>query len=181
MHNETRILDPKMLFLFKKFYEFQNPNPKRDDHLQTNLLHQCHLQNNISDVSRSTCTCYVLLISRNQSAFIDDRHISVSIALAEEQIRGFSQQSTSQWVCIIVDLQKAFNTFQWKVVNGTMRGMGFSHPFISLILDCISTTHFSILVKGQPSVEFQVAEVSDKEILCHRCYLISQWKFSHKN
>lgn len=95
------------------------------------------------------------LISMNQFSFVKGCLLSDNSTLADEHLWSFDQKSTPKRACIVVDLQKAFDTVQWSTVCDVMRSVNFSHMFITLIHDCISTPKFSIIVKGQPSPEFK--------------------------
>lgn len=78
------------------------------------------------------------LISRNQSTFVKGHIISDNPALAKEQLCRFDQKSTLRRACVVMDLQKAFDTVHWTANKDTMQGMRFAHPFIALIKDGIS-------------------------------------------
>lgn len=104
---------------------------KNDKMLETNLTHICLIPKgpnvdrvegfrlislcNISYKIISKCTmekmkAYLLeLISANQSAFISGRSILKSI-LAQELLTCFNLKSTSNKVCIQLDISKAFDS-----------------------------------------------------------------------
>lgn len=85
------------------------------------------------------------LISLNQTAFIQGRHISDNTRLAEEMVYGF----------ISIDLRKAFDTVRWEAIIATLEAFVFSPLFCRIIWNCISSASFSVLVEGSPTPPFK--------------------------
>lgn len=90
-------------------------------------------------------------ISPNQTAFGKGKNISDNSNLAEELLKGFEQRATPKRARITVDLRKAFDSISWKAIENTLVGMGFEIDFIGMIMKCITTNSFSVLVERQPS------------------------------
>lgn len=95
------------------------------------------------------------LISLNQTVFIKGRCIADNYGLVDEIIKGFEQKSTAKHVCIYIAIIKAFDFMHWEAIRITLQGFKNSNHFISLVLDCVTTARFSILVKGEPTIEFR--------------------------
>lgn len=79
------------------------------------------------------------------------RNISDNSTLVEEMLRGYQQKGIGRRVCICVNLKKTFNSVDWGGIINTLHGMGFARPFIRMLMDCIATPNYSILVEGQPT------------------------------
>lgn len=54
------------------------------------------------------------------------------------------------FMAIKVDLTKAYDKVDWKVLCHVMKHFGFHEHFIKLVLACIEAPHFSILLNGAP-------------------------------
>lgn len=60
------------------------------------------------------------------------------------------------FMAIKVDLAKAYDRVEWSILCQMLYRYGFSPKIIALIQECISTTQFSILLKGSPFGLFKV-------------------------
>ncbi|MCI80594.1 reverse transcriptase, partial [Trifolium medium] len=53
-----------------------------------------------------------------------------------------------------LDMSKACDRIEWPFVRATLTSMGFPGSTVDLILRCISTISYKILINGQPSKKF---------------------------
>ena len=49
-----------------------------------------------------------------------------------------------------LDKTKAYDRVEWAFLENLMRRMGFSDHYINLIMFCLETVTYSILVNGEP-------------------------------
>ncbi|WOL20029.1 hypothetical protein Cni_G28831 [Canna indica] len=93
-----------------------------------------------------------LIISDNQCAFIRHRLISDNILLAHEIMHYLKtkQRTKSHDMEIKLDMSKAFDRLEWPFVIASLNRMGFHPHFTELILQCINSVSYSILIGGQP-------------------------------
>ncbi|KAL0396179.1 UNVERIFIED_CONTAM: putative mitochondrial protein [Sesamum calycinum] len=84
------------------------------------------------------------LIDRSQAAFIGGRNITDNIFLAQEMVLQYSRKRISPRCTINVDLRKAFDLVSWTFLSRVLHGYGFPPLFISWIMECVSTTSFSV-------------------------------------
>lgn len=89
------------------------------------------------------------IVGEAQTAFIKDRSIVDNIHLAEELFRKYGKNKSSARCIMKVDLQKAYNTVHWDFVGEAMRALDFHETFVGWIMECVTTTSFSISVNGQ--------------------------------
>ncbi|XP_022032624.1 uncharacterized protein LOC110933726 [Helianthus annuus] len=88
------------------------------------------------------------IISENQSAFVPGRRISDNIMLTQELMHNYHRQMGPPRCAMKVDIQKAYDTVDWRFLRDVLHGFGFRHRFIGWITECITTTSFSLSVNG---------------------------------
>ncbi|XP_050215029.1 uncharacterized protein LOC126666115 [Mercurialis annua] len=87
------------------------------------------------------------LISQTQSAFVPGRSISNNILLAHEIIGDYHRKDNNSRA-IKVDIQKAYDYVSWDFIEEILIGLNFPYKFISLVMSCIRTSIFSIMING---------------------------------
>ncbi|GKB91387.1 RNA-directed DNA polymerase, eukaryota, reverse transcriptase zinc-binding domain protein [Tanacetum coccineum] len=93
--------------------------------------------------------CLDKLVSKNQSAFIPNRHIQDNIMLAQELFKGYDRKVGPKRVALKVDIQKAYDTVNWQFLEDILRGFSFHDKMVKWVMTCVTTTSFSICVNGE--------------------------------
>ena len=57
---------------------------------------------------------------------------------------------THGYMAVKLDMSKAYDRVEWAFLEGIMRRMGFNEEWIHLIMLCVKTITYSVLVNGEP-------------------------------
>ena len=92
------------------------------------------------------------IISKHQSSFTKNRLITDNILVAYESLHYMNNMRTQKtgYMAVKIDMSKAYDRVEWVYLENVMRKMGFSEKWIGLIMVCIKTVTYSILVNGEP-------------------------------
>ena len=92
------------------------------------------------------------VVFENQIAFQAGRLITDNILMASETLHYMKhhQRGSSGFMVLKLDMSKAYNWVEWVFLQGMMKQMGFDARWIALIMECITTVSYSILINGEP-------------------------------
>jgi hypothetical protein len=75
--------------------------------------------------------------------------------IAHEIFHFFSHSSSKKgYVGIKTDMAKAYDRVEWEFLKATLDSMGFPHNIISIIMKCVTSVTFAILINGAPTQTF---------------------------
>ncbi|XP_019172758.1 PREDICTED: uncharacterized protein LOC109168171 [Ipomoea nil] len=88
------------------------------------------------------------LISESQSAFIPGRLITDNILVADEvgHYLNRKQCGVVGWSALKLDMLKAYDRMEWTFLERMLTVMGFSEKWIKLIMLCVTTVNYTIMV-----------------------------------
>ncbi|GJU89583.1 RNA-directed DNA polymerase, eukaryota, reverse transcriptase zinc-binding domain protein [Tanacetum coccineum] len=89
------------------------------------------------------------LVNESQSAFIAGRQITDNILLAQELFKGYNRKLKFKRVAFKIDLEKAYDTIDWRFLKVVLEQFGFPGKMVDWIMVCVSTTKFSININGE--------------------------------
>ena len=91
------------------------------------------------------------LISEHQSAFLSDRLISDNIMVAFETLHHMRNHCATKkgYMALKLDMSKAYNRVEWEFMEKVMRKMGFDNRWLNVMMECKTTTSYSILINGE--------------------------------
>nr|GEU72415.1 hypothetical protein [Tanacetum cinerariifolium] len=92
--------------------------------------------------------CLPNLVSLNQSAFAPGRCISNNILLTQDLMHNYHLDRGPSRCAFKVDIQKAYNTVDWKFLHDVLIGFGFHPRMIGWIMECVTFTSFSLSING---------------------------------
>ena len=112
------------------------------------------------------------IISPLQSAFILGRLISDNILPAYETLHTMHTgiRGKKGFMMVKLDMSKAYDRVKLRFLEAVMRKMGFNEKWIKLVMMCVSSIHYAILVNGKSWGHIFQLGVFDKEILFHPTY-----------
>lgn len=92
-----------------------------------------------------------LLISENQSAFTSNRLITDNVLVAFELMHYLHHKTSGKdsFITIKLDMSKAFNRVEWNFIKSVMERLGFSLRWISLIMQCITSISYSVIINRE--------------------------------
>lgn len=92
------------------------------------------------------------VISDSQSAFIPRRLITDNVAVAFELLHSMKQKKTgiTGHMAMKLDMSKVYDRVEWEFPRTAMLKLGFASRWVELIMECVTTPTYSILINGNP-------------------------------
>lgn len=92
------------------------------------------------------------IISPNQSVFIPSRLISYKILISYETLHSVTNSclSKNKFMATKLDMCKTYDRVKWTFLKAVMDRMGFFPKWIVLVMHCITSVSYSILINGEP-------------------------------
>lgn len=94
------------------------------------------------------------IIGEAQSVFISGKQILDGVLIANEVIHQW-KISNSGGLIIKIDFENAFDYVNWMFLIDMLNKLGCGQRWCSWILECISSSHLSILINGSSTENFQ--------------------------
>lgn len=96
------------------------------------------------------------LISDTQSAFVPGRLIFDNSLLAFELFHAMKNNSSkkARSFALKLDMSKAYDCVEWSFLKSILLRTGLSPAFVGLIMRCVSSVSYAVLVNGCPSHTF---------------------------
>nr|GEX99832.1 hypothetical protein [Tanacetum cinerariifolium] len=88
------------------------------------------------------------LVNLNQSAFVPGRCISDNILLTRELMHNYQLDQSTPRCAFKVDIQKAYDTVDWKFLKEILICFGFYPRMIGWIMKCVTSTYFLLSITG---------------------------------
>lgn len=90
------------------------------------------------------------IISPMQSAFVPNKLITDNIIISYECLHKIrhSKGKKNSSVALKLDISKAYDRVEWSFLKHVVERLGFSSKWINLIMNCITTPTFSVVING---------------------------------
>ncbi|KAK9987796.1 hypothetical protein SO802_028035 [Lithocarpus litseifolius] len=92
------------------------------------------------------------VINESQSAFVPGRLITDNALVAFETMHCINQRTKGKeaLMAIKLDMSKVYDRVEWVFLEAMMRKIGFHEKWITLIMMCVTTVSYSVLINGEP-------------------------------
>ncbi|XP_042972810.1 uncharacterized protein LOC122304618 [Carya illinoinensis] len=96
------------------------------------------------------------IIAPTQSAFIPGRMIMDNVIVAFETLHSMSTKGKGKqgYMAIKLDMSKAYDRVEWDFLRKVVGRMGFSNRWINLVMQCVTTVSYSLLINGSSQCKF---------------------------
>ena len=80
-----------------------------------------------------------------------ERLITDNILIAQEMFHGLRANKACQgkYMAIKTDMSKAYDRVEWDFIKALLQKMGFDLHWVKLIMECISSVQYRVLLNGQ--------------------------------
>ncbi|CAL1385032.1 unnamed protein product [Linum trigynum] len=97
------------------------------------------------------------LICESQSAFVPGRSIVDNVIAAFECFFTMKKKTKGEkgYLALKLDMAKAYDRVEWGFLERIMRKLGFDEKWIKLIMSCVSSVSYAVLVNGHKSHFFK--------------------------
>lgn len=85
------------------------------------------------------------IIDPAQGAFVKGRSIADNIHLVQELLRKYNCKTSSSRCILKVDLQKAFDTVDWKFLRDVLLGLSFPSRFVHWVMKSVKV-HYILCI-----------------------------------
>ncbi|XP_021834215.1 uncharacterized protein LOC110774005 [Prunus avium] len=96
------------------------------------------------------------LISHQQNAFIPGRQIQDNILVAHEVFHylRLKRRGKVGELGLKLDMEKAYDRVEWDFLEATMKKLGFRNCWINMVMRCVTSVSFSVVINGKPGRSF---------------------------
>lgn len=86
------------------------------------------------------------------SAFVPGRLITNNVLIAFETFHFMrkKQKAKNGYIGLKLDMAKAYDRIEWNFLENVLLTMGFPTNWVALVLKCVSSVSFSVLLNGRP-------------------------------
>lgn len=93
-----------------------------------------------------------IVIDEAQSAFVPVRFIMDNVLVVFETMHSIDQRKKGKeaLMTIKLDISKAYDRVKWVYLEAMMKKIGFHDKWISLMMMCVTTVSYSVLINGEP-------------------------------
>ena len=97
------------------------------------------------------------LVHLAQATFVPGGSINDNVLLAHEVIHNITHRKTGKKgrMTVKIDMQKAYDRISWNFLRQVLSTYGFPPNWVTLIMNCVSTVSYEVLINGVPKTQFK--------------------------
>lgn len=97
-----------------------------------------------------------MVISPTQSTFVPGRLITDNAIIGFECIHAVKKRRSGKdgVVALKLDMSKAYDRVEWIYIRSILGKMGFNSRWVDLVMRCVESVAFQVLLSGTPRKEF---------------------------
>ncbi|KAA3453657.1 reverse transcriptase [Gossypium australe] len=98
-----------------------------------------------------------LCIKDTQGAFVVGRQITDNIFMAYEVLHSLKRKrgGSKKSFALKLDMSKDYDRIEWSFLEKMLRGMGFCEGWILIIMRCITSVTYTVVINGKHGEEFK--------------------------
>lgn len=74
--------------------------------------------------------------------------------ICQDIVRDYRRKKSRPGVIIKMDMKKAYDSIDWSFLKMMLKALKFLEKFIDLVMECVGTPKFSLLINGNLHVFF---------------------------
>ncbi|XP_074266666.1 uncharacterized protein LOC141589945 [Silene latifolia] len=106
-----------------------------------------------SVISKVLCTrlssFLPFIVSKNQGGFVKGRSIVENILICQDLVRLYNKKTVSPRCLMKIDLKKGHDSVHWDFVEQMLTALNFPTKFIQLVMICVRTASYSLVLNGE--------------------------------
>ena len=113
------------------------------------------------------------IVSEQQSTFMTNRLISDNIMVAFETLHYMRNHSSGEvgYIALKLDMSKAYDRVEWPYMEKLMKKMGFDDIWVQLMMKCISSATYLVLINSEPHGKITPTRVTLSPHI-YSCYVL---------
>ncbi|KAF7841821.1 reverse transcriptase [Senna tora] len=116
-----------------------------------------------------------LVITPYQNGFVKGRSISDNVFLASEIMSYIhkARRLKTSWCAFKIDIHKAYDKLSWNFLEAVLLQMHFPRQIIQIIMQCVRTVSYSLLLNGQLAGSFFLQRgIQQGDPMCSYLFLL---------
>lgn len=90
----------------------------------------------------------------SQAVFVPGRVLNDNILLGHELVKGYGRKGISPRCMVKIDMQKAYDSLEWKFLEQVLKELNILEKFLSWIMTYVTKMSYSIVINGKPTTPF---------------------------
>ena len=99
------------------------------------------------------------IISPSHGPFVSGRSILSNVMICQDLVRNYKKKGNVASCLMNLDLRKAYGTLSYKFLEQMLIGIGCPKKFVELVMICVTTPKFSLLLNESITCSLDQREV----------------------